>query len=153
MNRDELILDCEEIVDNLVRKYNNHKLDEDLHSTGMIAVIECVDRCLSENMTDKNQILARCNLWARNRILDVIYKKKIKYSDDENAIDMVVAPEDDSLLIIAIRQELTDRQREVFDELCLGRSDDEICANLNIGKIMLDNHKRNIKKKIKTLDM
>ena len=70
MNREELILSCQNCVKNLVKKYNNYRADEDLQSIGMIAVIECVDRCLEEEMTDINQIQSRCNIWAKNRILN-----------------------------------------------------------------------------------
>ena len=74
MNRDDIILDCYDIVDNLVKKYNNYYLDEDMQSEGMVAVVECVDRCLSENMTDINKIRGRVSIWVRNRILTLIYK-------------------------------------------------------------------------------
>ena len=82
MTRDELILSCQGTVRNLVRKYNNHKIDEDLEAVGLIAVIECVDRSLSEGLTDIDQVQARCNTWARNAILREIYKEKIKLEDN-----------------------------------------------------------------------
>lgn len=149
MNRDELILSCENCVKNLVRKYNNGCNDEDLQSTAMIAVVECVDRCLSENMTDVNQIQARCNVWAKNRILDEIYTEKIKYADDDFILDDIPAPEDMSKLIMAVRHELTDRQLEVFDLLLKGKSPEEIQDELNISDMMFYKHCRNIRKKIK----
>ena len=151
MNRDELILSCENCVKNLVRKYNNGCNDEDLQSTGMIAVIECVDRCLSENMTDVNQIQARCNVWAKNRILDEIYKEKLKFADDEFIVDEIASPEDMSQLIMAVRHELTDRQLEVFDRLLAGKSPEEIQEELLIGDMMFYKHCRNIREKIKEL--
>ena len=150
MNRDELILSCENCVKNLVRKYNNGCNDEDLQSTGMVAVVECVDRCLSENMTDVGQIQARCNVWAKNRILDEIYTEKIKYADDDFILDDIPAPEDMSKLIMAVRHELTDRQLEVFDLLLKGKSHEEICEQLNIGIKMFYKHCLAIKEKIKT---
>lgn len=146
MDREELILSCQSIVDNLVKKYNNHKSDEDLQSEGMIAVIECVDRCLSENMTDMNQIQARCNVWARNKILTEIYKEKIKYADEETEIE---APEDVTELLIYLEQVLTPRQKEVFDLLCQGYSYEKILEKLNITQPMLYKHCQKIKEKIK----
>ena len=149
MNRDELILSCENCVKNLVRKYNNGCNDEDLQSTAMIAIIECVDRCLDENMTDINQIQARCNVWAKNRILDEIYKEKLKFADDDFILDEIPAPEDMSQLIMAVRHELTDRQLEVFDRLLVGKSPEEIQEELNISDMMFYKHCRNIREKIK----
>lgn len=146
MNREELILSCQKIVDNLVRKYNNHKSDEDLQSEGMIAVVECVNRCLEEEMTDISQIQARCNVWARNRILTEIYKEKIKYANEE--MDME-APEDVTELLIYLEQVLTPRQKEVFDLLLQGYSYEAIMEKLNIKQSILYEHIKKIKEKIK----
>lgn len=146
MNRDELILSCIPTVNNLVRKYNNHILDDDLISEGMIAVIECVDRCLDEGMVDVNQIQARCNVWARNRILTEIYREKIKYADEEIEME---APEDITELLIYLEQVLTPRQKEVFDLLLQGYSYEEIMKKLNIKQSILYEHIKKIKEKIK----
>ena len=146
MNRDELILNCQKIVDNLVKKYNNHRSDEDLQSEGMIAVVECVNRCLEEEMTDISQIQARCNVWARNRILTEIYKEKIKYADEE--MDME-APEDVTELLIYLEQVLTPRQKEVFDLLLQGYSYEAIMEKLSIKQSILYEHIKKIKEKIK----
>lgn len=146
MDREELILSCQKIVDNLVRKYNNHKSDEDLQSEGMIAVVECVNRCLEENMSDIDQIQARCNVWARNRILTEIYREKIKYADEEIEME---APEDITELLIYLEQVLTPRQKEVFDLLLQGCSYEEIMKKLNIKQSILYEHIKKIKEKIK----
>lgn len=149
MNRDELILSCQNCVKNLVKKYNNYRPDEDLQSIGMIAVVECVDRCLEEEMTDVNQIQSRCNIWAKNRILNDIYKEKVKCADDEFIFEEIEAPEDDELLKFAIKQTLTPRQLEVFELLENGCSKEEICEKLNITDLMYWKHCRNIREKIK----
>lgn len=149
MDRDEIILSCQEIVDNLVRKYNNHKSDEDLQSEGMIAVVECVDRCLREKMTDLSQIQARCNLWARNRILSEIYREKAKIADDDTTIEMVGCEEDMTELLIYLEQVLTPKQKEIFDLLMLGNSREEIMKKLNIQERTMRHHLKNIREKIK----
>lgn len=148
MNRDELILSCQEIVNNLVKKYNNHKPDEDLQSVGMIAVIECVDRSLDEGLIDPNQIQARCNVWAKNRILDEIYREKIKISDDEIALLEKEAPEDDTELMIYLEQVLTPQQKKILDLLLAGYSRQDIATELNISEQTFWFHLRNIKKLI-----
>ena len=149
MNRYELILSCENCVKRLVRKYNNGCDDEDLQSTGMIAVIECVDRCLNENMTDLDSIQSRCNIWAKNRILNEIYKEKLKYSDEENVVDFIESPEEIEPLILAVRQQLTPKQLEVFDLLLAGKTREEIMEELNIQECMYFRHCKKIKEKIK----
>lgn len=149
MNRDELILSCENCVKRLVRKYNNGCDDEDLQSTGMIAVIECVDRCLNENVTDLDAIQSRCNVWAKNRILNKIYEEKLKYSDEENAVDFIEAPEEIEPLILSVRQQLTPKQLEVFDLLLAGKTREEIMEELNIQECMYFRHCKKIKEKIK----
>lgn len=149
MNRDELILSCENCVKRLVRKYNNGCDDEDLQSTGMIAVIECVDRCLSDKMTDLDAIQSRCNVWAKNRILNKIYEEKLKYSDEENIVDFIEAPEEIEPLILAVRQQLTPKQLEVFDLLLEGKTREEIMEELNIQECMYFRHCKKIKEKIK----
>lgn len=149
MNRDELILSCENCVKRLVRKYNNGCDDEDLQSTGMIAVIECVDRCLSDKMTDLDAIQSRCNVWAKNRILNKIYEEKLKYSDEENIVDFIEAPEEIEPLILAVRQQLTPKQLEVFDLLLAGKTREEIMEELNIQECMYFRHCKKIREKIK----
>lgn len=149
MNREELILSCENCVKRLVRKYNNGCDDEDLQSTGMIAVVECIDRCLSDKMTDLDAIQSRCNVWAKNRILNEIYKEKLKYSDEENILDCIEAPEEIEPLILAVRQQLTPKQLEVFDLLLAGKTREEIMEELNIQECMYFRHCKKIKEKIK----
>lgn len=148
MNRDELILSCQPIVNNLVKKYNNHQPDEDLQSEGMIAVVECVDRCISDEMTDIDQIQARCNIWARNRILSEIYKEKIKFEDDEIALELAVAPDDLGELMMYLEQTLTPRQKEVFDLLLEGFTQEEIMEKLGIARAMYFRHVKHIREKI-----
>lgn len=152
MTRDDIILSCIPIVDNLVRKYNNHHSDEDLQSIGMIAVVECVDRSLSDGLDDLNQIQARCNTWARNAILDDIYKEKIKYADDTSAIDYMETETDLYETIKNVESVLTPRQNEVFQLLVQGYSPKQIQDTLGIAKCTITEHIRNIKDKIRGLE-
>lgn len=147
--RDDLILNCRETVDNLVKKYNNHKLDEDLSSVGMIAVVECVDRCLDDKMTNVGEIYARCNIWARNKILTEIYKEKIKYVDDsEDVIENYAAVDSSGILELDIKRKLTPRQMEVFELLVNGYNREEIKTELGIADRMYYNHVNAITEKI-----
>ena len=148
MTRDEIILSCQDIVKNLVRKYNNHKLDEDLVSVGTIASVECVDKCLADGMTDINQIKAMCNVWVRNTLLMDIYRGKVKVIDDDTAIDLAEAPEDLWETIECVKRSLGPRGREVFELLLDGRSEQEIMAKLGISEGTCKNHFCHIRQKI-----
>ncbi len=151
MTRDDIILSCIPIVDNLVRKYNNHRSNEDLQSVGMIAVVECVDRSLNEGLDELNQIQARCNTWARNAILDEVYREKLKYADDLAAIDHMESEDDLYETIENTKTVLTPRQNEVFQLLLQGYSPHQIQEKLNMAKCTLAEHMKNIKDKIKRL--
>lgn len=151
MTRDELILSCKETVNNLVKKYNNHQPDEDLQAVGMTSVIECVDRCLDEGLTDVEQVQARCNRWARNVILNEIYKEKIKYIDDNSVLEVVEAEEDLWETVSVLKSVLTPRNIEVLDLLLAGCSQQEIQKKLNMAKYTYFHHVATIKQKIKSL--
>lgn len=151
MDREEIILSCTETVKNLVKKYNNHQSDEDLQCIGMIAVIECVDRCEEDGLTDINQIQARCNVWAKNRILNEIYKEKIKYSTDDIELDEQEALGDMTEFLMDLREDLSPKQLEVFNLLLMGMDDKKIMKKLNIAERTLSAHKLAIREKIKNL--
>lgn len=151
MTRDELIESCQNTVNNLVKKYNNHQSDEDLQSVGMIAVVECVDRCIDDGLTDIEQVQARCNRWARNVILNEIYKEKIKYVDDNSVLDVIESEEDLWETISVVKSMLTPRNNEVFDLLLQGCSQQEILKKLNMAKYTYFHHLATIKQKIKNL--
>ena len=151
MTRDELILSCQDTVRNLVRKYNNHKLDEDLEAVGMTAVIVCVDKCLDEGLTDVDQVQRRCNTWARNRILHHIYREKIKFTDDNSVLDYLEADEDLWETIQDVKSVLTERNNEVFELLLEGYSEDEILKKLGMSRGTFFNHLSKIRQKIKSL--
>lgn len=146
MSREDLIMSSTETVQNLVKKYNDHAVDEDLVSVGMVAVVECVDRCLEEKMTDENQILARCNVWARNAILSEVYKAKIKFSNDEKDYENAELPEDITLIVHDVRNTLSARDRDVFDLLYAGFKKEEIMEKLHIEKSTFYNIIGRIKK-------
>ena len=148
MSRDEIIFSCMQTVDNLVKKYNNHESDEDLQSVGMIAVVECVDRCLKENMSNLDEIQRRCNVWARNAILGEIYKQKIKYSDNPDDLSFVAGEDDMTELLVYLEQVLTPREKEMFELLLFGYTKDEIMKKLNIQKTVYYDHVKAIKEKI-----
>jgi RNA polymerase sigma factor (sigma-70 family) len=149
--RDELILDCRDIVKNLVKKYNNHRLDEDLISTGMVEVVKCVDKCIQDGLTEPSQIKARCNTWARNAILNEIYKEKIKFVEDEGVLDTIKSEDDLWETIQVVKSLLTPRGNEILDLMLEGSSQKEIMVKLNVAEPTYFNHLVKIKEKIKSL--
>lgn len=146
MERDELILSFRDIVSNLVKKYNDHKSDEDLEQVGMIGVIKSVDYCIDNNITDYEQIKAKSILSARNEILMEIYKEKLKIDDNVEIED--VGQEDMTELMIYLEQVLTPKEHEVLKLTLSGYSIDEIAQKLNITKIACYKRLQKIKNKI-----
>lgn len=147
IDKDEIILSCQDRVANWVRKYHNPNFeDEDLQSVGMIAVCECVNRSISEGLNDVDKIQARANIWSRNAILQEIYKEKIKYSDDEDVLELQEAEVSDVELFMYLEGALTTKQHEIMDMLVYGYDYSEICKKLHIAMSTLYEHIRNIKK-------
>jgi RNA polymerase sigma factor (sigma-70 family) len=149
--RDELILECRDIVKNLVKKYNNHRLDEDLVSTGMVEVVKCVDKCIQDGLAEPSQIKARCNTWARNAILNEIYKEKIKFVEDDGVLDTIKSEDDLWETIQVVKSLLTPRGNEILDLMLEGYSQKEIMVKLNVAEPTYFNHLVKIKEKIKSL--
>lgn len=151
MSRDELILECRDIVKNLVKKYNNHRLDEDLVSIGMIEVVKCVDKCIQDGLPEPSQIKPRCNVWARNAILNEIYKEKIKFVEDDSVLDTIKSEDDLWETIQVVKSLLTPRGNEILDLMLEGYSQKEIMVKLNVAEPTYFNHLVKIKEKIKSL--
>lgn len=150
MERDELILSCQGFVNNLVKKYNNHKSDEDLQQVGMVGVIKCVDKCLAEGITDVDQIQKKCNISARNEILMEIYKEKLKIADDVEIEE--VGEEDSTELMIYLEQVLTPREMETMKLTLNGLSINEIATKMGVIPDMIYRYLRKIKNKILKMD-
>lgn len=146
MQKEEIIMSMEDSVDFLVKKYNNHTLDEDLHSVGMIGVVECVGNCLKKGMTDLSSIQKMANRAARNRILSEIYAPKPKIDEDASVDDSCY--EDDTELYIYLEQVLTPKEREIFNLLLEGCSRDEILVKMNIKNPTYYEYCDKIRKKI-----
>ena len=79
-------------------------------------------------------------------VKSMLDKEKIKYSDDEDALDLLESEVSDVELDIYLDQTLTERQKEVIELALFGYSHEEICARLHITQPTLYEHLRNIKK-------
>lgn len=145
MTRDEIIMSFVPVVDNIVKKYNNHESDEDLQSVGMIKCIKAVDRCLSEGVTDPEKMKPRIIVWAKNAILDTIYtNNNYKQCDDIDDYDFT----DDSELEILkfdIRSSLKGKALQVFDMKLAKNTPEEICKALDIKSSQYYNYLNKIK--------
>lgn len=134
MTRNELIIAFQPIIDNIVKKYNNHKSDVDLQSIGNIKCIKAVDRCLEEGVTEFDAIRPRVIVWVKNAILNALkVEKNINQTDD---IDDYAIIDDSEFNILKydIRESLTGKARQVYDMKLEQATADEICTALNIKK-------------------
>lgn len=150
MSRDELILSFEDVVDNLVRKYNDGRLDEDLHSEGMIKVIKAVDKCLSEGVTERENMIGRVIVWVSNALLDVVRKPKTLLLDDfdfdENSYNL-----DYETLLIDVKSSLEPVDKTIFCKLMCGESKEEISEDLGLSMDTIYKHLKKIKSTILNL--
>ena len=144
MSRDELILSFEDVVDNLVKKYNDGKLDEDLHSEGMIKVIKAVDKCLSEGVTERENMIGRVIVWVSNALLDVVRKPKILLLDDFD-LDEDSYNLDYETLIIDVKSSLEPIDKTIFCKLMCGEDKQEICEDLGLSMCAIYKHLEKIK--------
>lgn len=148
MTRDELILYFIPVVENVVKKYNNHEIDEDLVSIGTLKCIKAVDRCLSENVTDVDAIRPRVIVWVKNAVLDAISLRnnsnKIDCLDDYEVTDNSEL----DILIFDVRESLNGKTKDVFDLKLSGYTKEEICEKLNIKKTQYFEYLKRIKKVI-----
>ena len=148
MTRDELILYFQPVVDNIVKKYNNHQSDEDLQSAGMIKCIKAIDRCLSEGVDDPDKIKPRVVVWVRNEILDTIYVNN-NVSKIENIDDYSVGDNGElDVLMFEIRKSLKGKALKVFEMKYFGNTEEEICKELNIKKTQYYEYLKQIKNAI-----
>lgn len=150
MSRDELILSFEDVVDNLVKKYNDGRLDEDLHSEGMIKVIKAVDKCLSEGVTERENMIGRVIVWVSNALLDVVRKPKTLLLDDfdldENSYSL-----DYETLLIDVKSSLEPVDKTIFCKLMCGESKEEISEDLGLSMDTIYKHLKKIKSTILNL--
>lgn len=147
MTRDEIILSFDEVVNNLVRKYNNGKLDEDLKSESMIKVIKAVDKSLNEGLTDIDIIKRRVIVWVKNHLIDL--QSKVKEQQlIEDISEILVDSMDYEELVMDIETELVGTTKSVFLLLLKNLSPEEISERLNISYYMMAKHLTKIKKAI-----
>ena len=148
MNRDEIILSFSPVIEKLVLKYNNHVEDEDLTSICWIKVVQAVDRCISENITNYEDIRNRVIRWCINAIIDELrIRRNISYTDTESDFEIEnLVDSDYSELLTDVRASLNDRQREVLELRLKGYNEEDIKKILNIKNTTYHNIMREIKK-------
>ena len=144
MSRDELILSFSDVVDNLVKKYNDGKLDEDLHNEGMIKVIKAVDKCLEEGVTERDSIIGRVIFCVSNALLDLKRKPKLIFVDDLDLDEGSYDIEYEQLVIDACA-DLKGLDREIFIKRLNGESAEKIITDLKISRQTYFNHLSKIK--------
>jgi hypothetical protein len=149
--KDKLLEKCIPAVENLVRKYNNGVMDEDLRSEALVSVWECLLRSEKDNMINEDEIFGRCVIWARNAILKEVYKPKIAViPEEDDYVDTVAeALIEDPILISDVRKMLSKKQNQVFTLLLNGKGRQEIKKELNIKDAILRRHIMNIKNVIR----
>lgn len=146
MKRDDLILYFEDIVESLVRKYNNGIMDEDLKSIAFIKVIKAVDKSLEQGTEpDPEKMKCRVIVWVKN---ELIQAKKKKVAEPYDDLDILLSDTSYDLLLIHLKSCLEPKELEVFDFLLEGFNKSEILKILNISVNYYNKLRKSIIKKI-----
>jgi len=148
MNRDEIILSFSPVIEKLVLKYNDHQPDEDLEMICWVKVTQAVDRCISENITNYDDIKNRVVRWCINAILNELrVRRNISYTDTESFLEIEDIQDDDfSYLVSELRASLKPKEVKVLDLRLQGFDEEYIKNELQIGNSTYHNIMKNIKK-------
>ena len=149
MERDELIMSFKDIIETIVKKYNNFELDEDLMMVGYEETTKAVDRCIKENITNYNDIKNRVISWVKNGIIDE--KRKLKHqigvadeSEEEYSNDSLDL--DYGTTLLELRMSLNDKENKLLTLKLEGKTKEEIMKEMDIGKSTYHNICNTIKK-------
>ena len=142
------LLEYEDVLKSLVQKYNRGVWDEDMMQDAWVKATECYNDCLKKGITDDESVKSRIIAWVKNDFIDKARKKHVEivpYSIESIILEYV----DTTLLLVELRNSLSDKENEILTFLLQGRSVDEICeltkkSRAQVYKIMV-----NIKRKIK----
>ena len=146
MSRDELILSFDSVINNLVKKYNNHKEDEDLKMICYIKTTKAVDRCLAEGITDPEHIKGRVVVWCKNAILNELRVRNNLYSMDCSDDDLdTVIDTDYSIDLAELRSCLSGTALDVLNLKVQGYDRNTIINKLGISKSTYHNSLNKIK--------
>ena len=149
MERDELIMSFKDVIETIVKKYNNFELDEDLMMVGYEETTKAVDRCIKENITNYNDIKNRVISWVKNGIIDE--KRKLKHqigvadeSEEEYSNDSLDL--DYGTTLLELRMSLNDKENKLLTLKLEGKTKEEIMKEMGIGKSTYHNICNTIKK-------
>ena len=138
-----------DIIETIVKKYNNFELDEDLMMVGYEETTKAVDRCIKENITNYNDIKNRVISWVKNGIIDE--KRKLKHqigvadeSEEEYSNDSLDL--DYGTTLLELRMSLNDKENKLLTLKLEGKTKEEIMKEMHIGKSTYHNICNTIKK-------
>lgn len=153
MNREELILLCQPEVKKIVRRYNRiHQNYEDFVSIGTIASIEAIDKILSLNVTDEQEILKFVKRAVKFTILKQIRDNRAHYIP--SVVDGIIESYSGSMVDLNIlideilNSDKYSDENKKFLELSIEFEPEEVCKILNIKKRQYYNKLKDLKNKI-----
>ena len=141
------ILEYEDVLISLVHKFNKGVWDEDMMQDAWVKAIECYNKCVTEGITDDDIIKAKIITWVKNYFIDKIRKKKIEtepFFDEMEILSQI----DSTLLLVELRNSLSENERIVLRELLNGKTVDEISKILGKTRRQIFRYMKNIKSQI-----
>ena len=141
------ILEYEDVLISLVHKFNKGVWDEDMMQDAWVKAIECYNRCVKEGVTDDNIVKAKIITWVKNYFINQIKKKKLEiepFFDDMEILSQI----DSTLLLVELRNSLSENENIVLNELLKGKTVDEISKTLGKTRRQIFRYMKNIKSQI-----
>ena len=128
------VLQYEDVLKSLVRKYNNGKWDEDLMQEAWLVAVDCVNSCFNKNITDEKIIKAKIIVWVKNHIINLKLKAVLNTVKIEDFMENIQENRSYDYELIELRESLREPERKILDLLCEGYSRKEIQEKLKISK-------------------
>ena len=135
----------EPVLKNLVMKYNNGIWDEDLMQDAWVAAISCYNHNKDKELSD-DILQAKIITWVRNKLINIKIKKQV----ETTPLDMDIEWLDETLLLVELRQSLSERENTVLTYLLEGYNVQEICNMMNLSKTEIYRIQNSIKGKIRS---
>lgn len=137
------ILKLEDVLTNLVKKYNKGEWDEDLMQEAWVEAIKCEQA--NPNVGDEN-LKALVITWVKNRLINIKLKPYFdtcEFLDDKEYIDY-------QILLLELRDSLDERENKVLSMLLDGKTVIDIEKELKLSKATVYRIFDKIKRKIKS---
>ena len=122
------VLKFNDVLENLVKKYNKGEWDEDLMQEAWLTAIECEKA--NKDSTDE-ELKRKVIVWVKNRLINIQTKKRLK-TISLDADWEEPKSEDLYKVLFELKESLTERDNKILDLLLEGDDAKTIAKKMNI---------------------